>query len=499
MRHDTKILAGLLTLTVLAGWTVSVRAAEHLGYIDNDLSAPTSISVSTDRLAVLEPFAKQIRVFAISGEIRQKINIQGDATALQPLTTSLYLFCDLTESRVTAIDFNNGSQRDYFDGLFSFGKPTDLCVTSDRIYVLDAANSEIVEFTRDRQFLRRLTVTDSDGSPAAHASAFARNQTTGTFYVLDQVTSRVFVVTADGSHLPVFGSYGSGNGEITRGGSIVCAPDGKICVADRFQNRIAVFSSSGRFLENIDLASTNRPRLATPTGITIDRDGVMYVASTEGAAIEMFLVSTSSQTAFTCANHYPQSLDTISATGAELIALIETTGDLSGAVVDFELYEVDDLEQPIKTANGVAPEDSESAEVTLARWKISEPLKPESEYAWRARVNIDDLTGNWTELDRFFTGTLPLSYHLEQNYPNPFNPSTRIALTLAHASDVKLVIYNLLGRQVKVLADEPMEAGRHEVDWDGTTDAGSRASSGVYFYRLEAGDFGMTRKMILLK
>jgi hypothetical protein len=92
-----------------------------------------------------------------------------------------------------------------------------------------------------------------------------------------------------------------------------------------------------------------------------------------------------------------------------------------------------------------------------------------------------------------------LSYALEQNYPNPFNPVTTITFTLPRQEKVELEVYNLLGKKVRVLLQEQMIAGSHLVQWDGRNDAGESLGSGIYFYRLKAGDFVQTRRMLLLK
>lgn len=83
---------------------------------------------------------------------------------------------------------------------------------------------------------------------------------------------------------------------------------------------------------------------------------------------------------------------------------------------------------------------------------------------------------------------------LEQNYPNPFNPSTTIHFTLPHASRVRLTVFDILGRETAVLLDGHVESGKHSIVWN----ASGRAS-GVYFYRLEAGKFTETRKLLLLR
>ncbi len=94
---------------------------------------------------------------------------------------------------------------------------------------------------------------------------------------------------------------------------------------------------------------------------------------------------------------------------------------------------------------------------------------------------------------------LPKEFDLRQNYPNPFNPTTVIEYALPKASEVKIQIYNILGQKVRNLVDESQEAGYKTIHWDGKDDHGNEVSSGVYFYRIEAGDFIKCKKMTLLK
>jgi aminopeptidase N len=94
---------------------------------------------------------------------------------------------------------------------------------------------------------------------------------------------------------------------------------------------------------------------------------------------------------------------------------------------------------------------------------------------------------------------LPEAYALGQNYPNPFNPGTWLSFSLPHRSDVTLAVYDPLGREIAVLLRGQVEAGTHTMRWEGTDTGGRRVASGTYFYRLAAGTYTETRKMVLVR
>jgi hypothetical protein len=89
---------------------------------------------------------------------------------------------------------------------------------------------------------------------------------------------------------------------------------------------------------------------------------------------------------------------------------------------------------------------------------------------------------------------VPRTDALLQNYPNPFNPSTRLSFVISHSSFVSLKVYDVLGREIASLVNEERAPGSYEVQWDG-----GNSPSGIYFYRLMAGAFSDTRKMLLLR
>jgi len=94
---------------------------------------------------------------------------------------------------------------------------------------------------------------------------------------------------------------------------------------------------------------------------------------------------------------------------------------------------------------------------------------------------------------------LPIEFALHQNFPNPFNPVTTLRYDLPEQANVNIIIYDMLGRQVRTLVNQTQDAGFKSVIWDATNDFGKQVSAGVYIYQIQAGEFVQTRKMVLLK
>jgi hypothetical protein len=142
------------------------------------------------------------------------------------------------------------------------------------------------------------------------------------------------------------------------------------------------------------------------------------------------------------------------------------------------------------TFHFVVNEDFEEDEtvVTLQRLRWNEEEAMENS-AWATLTNQLAI-GN---------EAIPIEYRLAQNYPNPFNPVTLIKYDLPEQSHVNIVIYDMLGRQVRTLVNITQEAGFKSVLWNATNDDGKPVSAGVYLYQIHAGEFVQTRKMVLLK
>jgi len=136
-------------------------------------------------------------------------------------------------------------------------------------------------------------------------------------------------------------------------------------------------------------------------------------------------------------------------------------------------------------------------------------LNPNTRYYWKVACETDSYETPYSEVWLFTTEStsdveddkIPSEFSLSQNYPNPFNPSTTIEFTIPNAGDeyirplqTKLIVYDIIGREIKTLVSEHKTPGYYEINFNA-----ENLSSGIYYYKLESGDFTQTRKMILLK
>ncbi len=116
-----------------------------------------------------------------------------------------------------------------------------------------------------------------------------------------------------------------------------------------------------------------------------------------------------------------------------------------------------------------------------------------------AAFDIEFQEANTNTSTNGFT-VVPTAELLAQNYPNPFNPETTIAFDMVEDGNVSIEVFNVRGQKVKTLVNEHMTTGdNYTVVWEGTNDSNQKVSSGIYFYKMKAGNYSSTKKMILMK
>ncbi|HMB91258.1 MAG TPA: T9SS type A sorting domain-containing protein [Rhodothermales bacterium] len=137
--------------------------------------------------------------------------------------------------------------------------------------------------------------------------------------------------------------------------------------------------------------------------------------------------------------------------------------------------------------------------MSSAAYTAAEGDCPVGDLNWFPGVNVQACIDASTGIE-YDPTEIPAAYQLEQNYPNPFNPTTNISYALPNAARVSLVVYNVLGQEVATLVKSQQQgAGSYQVTWSGTDMNGQKVASGVYLYRLNAGETVVTKRMVLVK
>jgi len=136
------------------------------------------------------------------------------------------------------------------------------------------------------------------------------------------------------------------------------------------------------------------------------------------------------------------------------------------------------------------------AEDKMGNISYDPPNAPDSVFSFLVDVSVG------INDDPYSIPSLPKIFSLSQNYPNPFNPSTTISYDIPEGNGsmpVKINIYDIRGRLMRKLVDQEKKPGSYQVHWGGRNDKGQQVSSGVYLYRIDAGEFISTRKMVMLE
>lgn len=178
--------------------------------------------------------------------------------------------------------------------------------------------------------------------------------------------------------------------------------------------------------------------------------------------------------------------------------IMETKGSLTRLAMALPPYGVDSVAWQLIAADTLNPN---HLNMKKAYYNYR-GLKDGSEFGMHnAKYVIDALVASRNAIVGIINISyeVPQRFELSQNYPNPFNPTTKFKFSLPKETDVTIAIFDILGRVVKVITKDKFTAGTYEVDWDATNDMNSKVASGIYFYRIVAGNNTAIKKMVLLK
>jgi len=266
--------------------------------------------------------------------------------------------------------------------------------------------------------------------------------------------------------------------------------------------------SSASFITSFSVAV----QVVFPQGLAFDNDGTkMYVVGFDGAAVYEYDLSS---------NAFIEKANDGSVEGSLIVSI---TGDrftnAGGALTSPTHFTLGSLPSGLVPSMSVGS-DSLTATLTLSGNATSHAdandvsdlqfTFTDAAFTDGSASAISNAVGASSNLGIDFSDTIitnvsdrqpgiPKTYALHQNYPNPFNPVTTITYDLVRSSKVELTIYNVMGQKVRMLFSQTQTAGFKRVTWDGKNDAGNAIASGVYIYRLQAGQFIRSRKLLFLK
>lgn len=501
----------IVAATLVLGFLLPVSATlglevQFVGSLDNGPLAPTSLVVGETGIAALEPYSGQLELFTPKGVLTAKVKINSDARGLAQIGEHVFLYCDRDRSRVVHVDLTSGNQRDWlgetFDKTF---EPVDVVVAGEECFVLDADRRRILVCDKFGSVTSVVNLVVPSGQSAGWLADLAWDSSRNIFYALEQTESRIQAYRRDGSYVGGFASFGNRDGQVTRGGEIICDYEGWIYVTDRYQGRVVVFDENWEFVGNIEPVKLGGPSLNVPTGLALDPSGFLYVASTEGSAIQVYQMGKIPSSLFELMTlpFSPTAGDSLLMGHLSFAASTKAPASLaSSVVVDFRIAALSDTTQVAAEAVGLPLVDGTIMGDFVTGTVVWEPdiaLKAGADFGWQARTRAGTTTGPWMALRSFVITPLPARFRLMQNFPNPFNPLTSIFFELKGGQDAELSIYDLRGRLVWNRNLSGLGAGAHKIVWDGSNNWGSRMSSGMYFYRLVEGDSHAARKMIMVK
>jgi hypothetical protein len=364
------------------------------------------------------------------------------------------------------------------------------------IYFAETQNSKVRKYSPRKDSLFAFSAKRGNDSTGTNwATALILKDSTK-LYVADGYAHCIKAFDIQGNLLLRFGSFGSGQGQFKQPCGIALDHKGRLFVVDRLNHRVQVFSdSSGGFLFQFGSQGADSGRFNSPTGITITPNGLVWVSDTRNNQVQVF----------DSLGHYLKTIKQVDSLGLD--TPLGICSDKWGNVFIADAHhnrivELNPYGQRILDFGGQGD----------SLWQFRTPVglasSPGAHYLYVADMGNrrvqkfivieEDTTGGGPQAGAGVQ-VLPLVYELGPAIPNPTNGATTIRYSLPKESQVNLTIYNVAGQMVREFNQGKQKAGYYSITWDGRSNRGHKVGAGVYFYRLQAGNWAKTRKMVVIR
>ena len=402
---------------------------------------------------------------------------------------------DSVKVRVRNNQTNGGDS--WVSGFGTFTSPV-MNVATDiggNVYFAETQNSKVRKYSPRKDSLFAFSAkrgNDSTGTSWATAMILKDSIT---LWIADGYAHAIKKFDRQGNLLLRFGSFGSDTSHFKQPCGIALDHKNRLWVSDRLNHRIQVFDSTGGFLFQFGSQGADSGRFNSPTGITITPNGLVWVSDTRNNQVQVF----------DSLGHYLKTIKQVDSLGLD--TPLGICSDKWGNVFIADAHhnrivELNPYGQRILDFGGQGD----------SLWQFRTPVglasSPGAHYLYVADMGNrrvqkfivieEDTTGGGPQAGAVVQ-VLPLVYELGPAIPNPSKGQTTFRYALPKESRVNMTFYNVAGQVVKEFNQEKQKAGYYSLTWDGRNNQGHKVGPGVYFYRLTAGSWVKTRKLVIIR
>ena len=420
---------------------------------------------------------------------------------------------DTVSVRVYVVDIGGDGGDGFASGFGSFGSSPVNVATDPKgnVYIPETQGSMVRKYSPKKDTLFSFSARrgqDSTGFAWPAAIACDPDTSSGrlTLYVADGYAHCIKRFDGQGNLLLRFGTFGSDSaGKFKQPSGIALDHKGRLFIVDRGNHRIQVYDTTGAFLFGFGGLGRDSGKMNSPTGIAITRGpetssgrrfGLVYVTDTKNQQVQVF----DSLGRWVKTIKKPDSLGFDTPTGI----CVDRHGDI---------FIADTKHNRIVELNPYGRRLFTFGEQGDSLWQFRNPIgvttSPGGHYLYVADMGNKRVTRFWVIRGDTLGGggpqagavvqVLPLVYELGPAIPNPSKGQTTFRYALPKESLVNFTIYNVAGQVVRELKQGKQKAGYYSITWDGRSNLGHRVGAGVYFYRLTAGNWVKTRKMVVIR